>query len=176
MTFPRWLVMLVLVAITLSILSVVLMLFLRPVGPNSEPVLSVTTTNRTESPPAAPSPLFTEDELRLAQSMKSNPVQKVLSGNGRSVGYTQELARGEAIVGHAFRFNRVSHGAVFLFTGPGTFEYSISSGLWYKHTNTTASLNEALLQGQIDIMVNKYHVPLESLKIHRLVGPPPAEP
>jgi len=108
--------------------------------------------------------------------MKSNPVQKVLSGNGRSVSYTQELAKGEVIVGHAFRFNHTSHSAVFLFTGPGKFEYSISSGLWYKHTNTTPSLNEALLQGQIDTMVNKYNVPLTSLKIHRLEGTPASEP
>ncbi len=55
-------------------------------------------------------------------------------------------------------------------TGPGTFEFSINSGLWYKHTNTTPAVNEALLQGQIDTMVIKYRVPMESLKIHRLDG------
>jgi len=163
----RWFVLLGLIAVALGGTIVALVIFLRPAP--SAPVAALESAVA-ESPQDQPPLSFTEEDLRLAQLLKSNPVQKVLSGNRGSVDYTQELARAEVIVGHAFRFQRQSGGAVFLMTGPGTFEFSINSGLWYKHTNTTPAVNEALLQGQIDTMVIKYHVPMESLKIHRLDG------
>ena len=175
MTLPRWLILLVLLAIALGLLSVVMILFLRPVATKPDAVLTFAPTNPPEPSVAASSPLFTEDDTQRAQIMKTNPLQKVLSGNGKSVSYTQELAKAEVIVGHAFRFEHTSHSAVFMLAGPGTFEFAVSSGAWYKHTNTTPALNEALLQTQIDIMVNKYHVPLKSVKIHRLEPQPPAE-
>jgi hypothetical protein len=165
----RWLVLLGLLAVALGGTIVALVIFLRPAPSATRPVAALEAAVA-ESPRDQPPLSFTEADFRLAQVLKSNPVQKVLSGNRGSVDYTQELARAEVIVGHAFRFQRQSGGAVFLMTGPGTFEFSINSGLWYKHTNTTPALNEALLQGQIDTMVIKYHVPIESLKIHRLNG------
>jgi hypothetical protein len=158
-----------LIAVALGGSIVALVIFLRPAPSATQPVAAMEPA--VAEAPREQAPLsFSEEDLRIAQMLKSNPVQKVLSGNRGSVNYTQELARAEVIVGHAFRFQRQSGAAVFLMTGPGTFTFSINSGLWYKHTNTTPAVNEALLQGQIDTMVIKYRVPVESLKIHRLDG------
>ena len=151
-------VLLIFISIVLSI-TVAYLIFLRSRPPQISSI---------DKAPMPFSPLYSEADLRLAQTMKSNSVMRVRSGHGPSVSYHEKLAKGEVIVGHASRFKSTGD-AVFLMTGPGTFDFSINSGIWYKYTNTTTRLNEALLQGSIDKMVIEYHVKPESLKIIRLV-------
>lgn len=80
----RWIVLLGLIAVALGGTIALLVIFLR-----QEPVADLETTVaealREQSPGS-----FTEEDFRLAQMLKSNPVQKVLSGNRGSVDYTQE--------------------------------------------------------------------------------------
>ncbi len=79
------------------------------------------------------------------------------------------LNKGETLVGHAYSFENVSGSCIaYMIVGPGTFTFSIESGIWYKWIDTTPQVNEDLLQQRIDSLIKNYDCTGASIKIVRL--------
>ena len=111
------------------------------------------------------------DSLPLRLNVESMPARMIAyqeTGDGARVHYDFELLGNEILVGHADRFQKVVGSVAFLIVGPGRFEVSIESGIWYRWVNASAELNEALLQEQIEVLLNKYGRSVEQVKSVRL--------
>jgi uncharacterized membrane protein YsdA (DUF1294 family)/cold shock CspA family protein len=98
--------------------------------------------------------------------------QADISDNGRSAkqvhqeavggslkkSYTILLQAGEVVVGYADTFQTLHQRVAFLIVGPGEFTFSLTNGLWYQWTNTSANVQERLLQEQREKAALKYHL------------------
>ena len=98
----------------------------------------------------------------------SRQVDYKQTGGGVRATYSVNLSEREIIIGHADKFQGSVGCVAFLIVGPGNFDFWVESGIWYKWENTSPSLNESLLQEQVNILVDKYNCNRSSVKIVRL--------
>ncbi|MBM4466271.1 MAG: hypothetical protein FJ014_12075 [Chloroflexi bacterium] len=93
--------------------------------------------------------------------------------SGETQVFQVTLGNDEIIVGAGYRFNQDIEGcAAFLITGPGQFTFVVGDGKWMRYMNVpSAGQAEALLQGQMDLLVNYYSCARSELRVSRLVAP-----
>ncbi|MBI4739132.1 hypothetical protein HY772_06255 [Candidatus Woesearchaeota archaeon] len=124
-------------------------------------------TQLTTQPAPTPIPIPTSTKVPPTQqplaATQSAPVQitSVATEGGVKKTYFIRLESKEALTGHADKFQtdkfQNQRGCIaYIIIGPGDFQFTIESGIWYKWINVTNQWHDALLQEQIDILVNKY--------------------
>jgi hypothetical protein len=100
-----------------------------------------------------------------------SPIEQRQTQNDSVVTYSQELAPGEIVIGHARRFQGHSSCVAFLISGPGVFQFSVESGIYYKYNNVPREFEEPLLQRQARVLADKYDCsPVQFVRVASAVG------
>jgi hypothetical protein len=115
-------------------------------------------------------PLVATNDL-VAEVDSLSPIEQRQTQNNSVVTYSQELAPGEIVIGHARRFQGHSSCVAFLISGPGLFQFSVESGIYYKYNNVPREFEEALLQKQARVLADKYDCsPVQFVRVASAVG------
>ena len=84
--------------------------------------------------------------------------------------YDVSLASDEVIVGNAYDFQDKGYNCVaFIIRGPGTFQFSVLDGAWYRYSGVKTDMQaEELLQGQVQYLQNHWFCKNVSFPVERI--------
>lgn len=74
---------------------------------------------------------------------------------GEPQDFTISLAEGEAVFGHADRFQNIRGCVAFVITGPGSYTFTLEYGVYYKWRSVSSEVAEVLLYQQINVLFER---------------------